>query len=309
MNNRALPLVRLARYVSGLVTEKYRSKLISNRLSTDALLARQSSASQPSHTCCPNGQQPSMVYTVNSGMDMSPMKKSAMARLNRKQLLMFCSCLSILNDTMTIMLPDTVTKLSTPDTSAMNTDCDTVNLGVSGPPAAAAAAAAASVTLPSAAAAAAAAVVHALLPAASDDDVDVVYSADSAARAASPVMLRGHSRLHRRHRPAAAAVRRPTNDNSLRSFFSNGMTVVSLRMPLTSILTWLQLSAPPIAVHSVDPGVFVCVCVCVVVLVVATPPPPPVSRPERPHTRIVLAHVVRNIPNKCTTDVNIFQYK
>lgn len=40
MKSSALPLVRLALYVSGLVTEKYLSKLISNRLSTDALLAR-----------------------------------------------------------------------------------------------------------------------------------------------------------------------------------------------------------------------------------------------------------------------------
>lgn len=40
MNSNALPLVRLALYVSGLVTEKYLSKLINSRLSTEALLAR-----------------------------------------------------------------------------------------------------------------------------------------------------------------------------------------------------------------------------------------------------------------------------
>lgn len=40
MNSNALPLVRLALYVSGLVTDRYLSKLISSRLSTEALLAR-----------------------------------------------------------------------------------------------------------------------------------------------------------------------------------------------------------------------------------------------------------------------------
>jgi hypothetical protein len=34
--------------------------------------------------CGPRGQYPKIVYTVNNGMEMRPMAKSATARLNRK---------------------------------------------------------------------------------------------------------------------------------------------------------------------------------------------------------------------------------